>query len=70
MDYYSELLSSSSPTDFIKILEVVQPKITANMNAWLIKEFYLGEVHRALKQMYPFKASGVDGMPPLFFQYF
>ena len=44
MDYYLELFSSSSPTDFTEILEAVQPKVTLKMNSWLIKEFHSGEV--------------------------
>ena len=30
----------------------------------------MGEVHKALKQMYALKAPGPDGMPPIFFQNF
>lgn len=44
VDFYLELFSSSSPTDFTEILEAVQPKVTLKMNSWLIKEFHSGEV--------------------------
>ena len=37
------------------------------MNQNLIKDFTPIEVKVALKQMYPLKALGPDGMPPLFF---
>ena len=40
------------------------------MNFMLLREFQASEVHKALKQMYPLKALGPDGMPPLFFQKF
>ena len=53
-----------------KILEAVQPKVTQTMNSSLIKEFHVGEVHKALKQMYILKAPSPDGMPPIFFQNF
>ena len=36
----------------------------------LTSEFQGIEVFQALKQMYPTKAPGPDGMPPLFFQHF
>lgn len=40
------------------------------MNDQLIKEFQPSEVFQALKQMYPLKVLGPDGMPPLFYQHF
>ena len=40
------------------------------MNLKLTREFMPGEVHKPLKQMYPLKAPGPSGMPPLFFQHF
>ena len=40
------------------------------MNGCLVKEFLPQEVHRALKQIFPLKALGPDGMPPLFYQHF
>ena len=41
-----------------------------SMNEELTRSFNEIEVCLALKQMYPFKANGLDGMPPLFFQNF
>ena len=40
------------------------------MNGLLVKEFLPQEVYCALKQMYPLKASSLDGMPPLLYQNF
>ena len=40
------------------------------MNEELTRDFTGVEVRAALKQMYPFKALGSDGMPPLFYQHF
>ena len=34
------------------------------------KVFTEDEMRRAMKQMYPLKAPGPDGMPPLFYQHF
>lgn len=70
VDFYTDLFTSSNPSNFVDIVDAVQPKVTDAMNAYLTKEFQAEEVHRALKQMYPLKAPGLDGMPPLFFQHF
>ena len=40
------------------------------MNHMLISDFTTDECRRALKQMYPLKAPGQDGMLSLFFQHF
>lgn len=40
------------------------------MNHALSQNFTANKVQKVLKQMYPLKASGPDGMPPLFFQHF
>ena len=39
-----------------------------DMNASLTENFQAWEVELALKQMAPLKASGPNGVPPLFFQ--
>ena len=66
-DYYLELFASSNPNEFIDLLEAVQPKVTESMNSSLLREFQSSEVYRALKQMYPLKALGPNGMPLYFF---
>ena len=68
--YYTGLFSSSLPKDFEKILCAVGSKVSGEMNADLAREFHEGEVHKALKQMFPLKAPGPNGMPPLFYQHF
>ena len=70
VDYYTCLFSSSSPMDFEEILHAIEPKVSREMNDDLSLEFHEGEVRKALKQMYPLKAPGPDGMPPLFYQHF
>ena len=67
VDYYQNLFTSSNPVDFDEIIQVVQPKVAPEMNLALTKDFTIDEVRIALKQMYPLKAPGLDGMPPLFF---
>ena len=66
-DYYLELFVSSNPNEFTDLLEAVQPKVTESMNSSLLREFQSSEVYRALKQMYPLKALGPNGMPLYFF---
>ncbi|KAM3701378.1 hypothetical protein ACB098_05G166700 [Castanea mollissima] len=66
MKYYKDLFTWAQPTNFAEILDAVQPNLSVEMNNMLTSEFHGFEVSRALKQMYPTKASGPDGMPPLF----
>ena len=70
IEYYSDLFTSSEPSEFAEIVESMQPKVIQSMNAMLVREFQASDVHKALKQMYPLKAPSPDGMPPLFFQKF
>ena len=60
VDYYSNLFTSSSPTDFTKLIDVVEPKVSSAMNQMLLKDFQESEVKTALKQMYLLKAPGPD----------
>ena len=70
VDYYNNLFTSNNPIDFTEILEAVTLKVTPVMNQSLTRDFSAAKVKLALKQMYPLKAPGSDGMPPLFFQHF
>ena len=70
LDYYIDLFTSSNPIVFDEILEAVQPRVTYSMNQKLTMEFTTDEVNVALKQMYPLKAPGPNGMSPLFYQHF
>ena len=37
VEYYNNLFTSSSPTDFLEILQAIQPKFTPLMNQMLLK---------------------------------
>ena len=39
VDYYSNLFSSSNPTNFMELIDVVEPKVTSAMNQMLIRDF-------------------------------
>jgi len=70
VNYYTDLFSSSNLMEFSELLQAVQPKVTLAMNQRLSMDFIADEVRMALKQMYPLKASGLDGMPFLFYLHF
>ena len=68
IEYYANLLTTSNPCNLGRILEGVQPVVTEDMRATLARPFNVEEVECAIKDMAPLKASGPDGMPPLFYQ--
>lgn len=45
-----------------------QPMVAEDMRSGLAKPFMVEEVEVAIKDMAPSKASGLDGLPPLFYQ--
>ncbi len=52
------------------MLERVQHKISLEMNQSFSQMFTGEEVEKALYQIGPLKASGPDGLPPVFYQSF
>lgn len=66
-EYYRSLFTTNNFTEFTELLDVVQQKVSTAMNYQLTRDFNAMEVKAALNQMYPLKALGLDGMPPLFF---
>ncbi|KAK8683580.1 hypothetical protein V6N13_039637 [Hibiscus sabdariffa] len=67
-NYFQELFQSSSPSDDTRITENVQPRVTSDLNDYLLSPFQSEEVWNAIKGMAPLKASGPDGYPALVFQ--
>jgi hypothetical protein len=51
-----------------QLFDAVQPRITADMNAFLLTEFSEEEVKSALDSIGDFKAPGPDGMPSIFYK--
>lgn len=52
------------------VVELIQPKVTVDMNRDLYAAYSVTEIKNALFQIYPTKAPGPDGMPLLLFQHF
>ena len=49
------------------VTDIVQPKVTEQMNMSLLQPFSREEVYSAVKEMSPDKSPGVDGMSAMFF---
>ncbi|CAB4269397.1 unnamed protein product [Prunus armeniaca] len=68
VDYFTYLFTSNCRRKEDILLNTVEPCVTPAMNASLFTGFTEQEVKQAVFQMYPTKAPGPDGMPPVFFQ--
>ena len=69
VEYFEDLFSTTSPSDFEGFLEEIVPSITPQMNNGLLRLATEEEVRQALFMMHPEKAPGLDGMTALFFQH-
>ena len=68
VEYFQNLFLSSSPTTINEVIQLVDERITPEMNAALLSPFSSEEVRSALFQISPSKAPGPDGITALFFQ--
>ena len=68
LEYFSAIFTTASPSSFAASLGAINPLVSDEMNAALLKEFSELEVRNALHQMHPTKALGPDGMSPIFYQ--
>jgi hypothetical protein len=68
VEYFQNLFLSSSPTTINEVSQLVDERVSPEMNAALLAPFSSEEVRSALFQIAPSKAPGPDGMTALFFQ--
>ena len=68
--YFEGIFTSSNPTGFEEILDVVLHTITAEDNVGVASDFHADEVFQAHKQMAPLTAPGPNGMSPIFYKSF
>lgn len=68
LGYYDWLFTSQSPARVEDCISSVVPRVTDEMNGWLVHLFSEEEVQRALFQMHPLKSPSPDGYPAVFYQ--
>ena len=66
VDYFEDLFSTTSPSNFDSFLGEIVPSITPEMNHGLLRPATEEEVCQTLFMMHPEKAQGPDGMTSLF----
>ncbi|XP_027086455.2 uncharacterized protein [Coffea arabica] len=64
VDYFQQLFTTDSPTDFSAILEEIPQSITADMNRKLTRPVSDQEISHAVNSMHPNKAPGPDAFVP------
>ena len=65
--YFQEMFTSVSTGSFSQVIHHVHEVVTPEMNNMLLEEFTQEEVKKALFQMNPTKAPGLDGMNSFIF---
>ena len=68
ISYFENLYRTSHPKKILEVVEAVDPKVSDEMNQFLIKQFTKDEIEAALKQMHPTKSPRPDSMPTIFYQ--
>lgn len=68
MQYFQDLFTTNTQREDMEFLSALNGRITRDMNRELTKHFIETKVVEALHQLNLTKASGPDGMAPIFFQ--
>ena len=66
--YFKEVFTKDPTLDQEEVLDIIAPKVSAEMNEALCQEYTEEEISNALFQIGPMKAPGCDGLPARFFQ--
>ena len=69
-NFYKDLFHSCAGTRYDELMMHIQPKVSQEMNLFLMKDFSDDEIKEALDNMGDLKAPGADGMPALFYKQF
>jgi hypothetical protein len=67
-NYFQHLFTADSTIEPLRVLPLLEEKVTKDMNTRLCAEFTDKEIADALFQIGPLKAPGPDGFPARFFQ--
>ena len=65
---FSGLFTPMEGTNLAHVLPHLQPRVTDQMNEFLIKQFTREEVHQSLESIGDLKAPGADGMSAIFYK--
>jgi hypothetical protein len=69
-NYYLSLFQTHAGDGVEELLQHVQPRVTQELNQYLLKEYTEEEIKKALDSIGDLKASGSDGMPSLFYKHY
>lgn len=67
-DYFQTLFTADPNLDHSRITQLIQERVTNDMNDSLCREFEEEEIANAIFQIGPLKAPGPDGFPARFYQ--
>ena len=68
--FLQDLFTTSAPSDIDSILQHVQLRVSLSSNNSLTTPYSADEIKKAIFQMHPSKASGLDGLNPFFYQFY
>lgn len=68
IDFYQQLFTTEDVVRVDQCLNGLETRVTAEMNANLMKEFTPAKVEKALALMHPLKSSGPDGFATCFYK--
>jgi hypothetical protein len=66
--FFQQLFSANDNSNIPNCVDGLEQRVTADMNANLLREFTSSEVETALNQMHPLKSPGPDGFSACFYQ--